>query len=204
MKPFIGKRFHQEAQKRILLLGESFYQPHGATLHLQPQTWYSSSHAELTLEQLNYIDTQNIITESAANGLKNRAHSIYREIAKALNSTGPNYPEYKHAIEHCAYLNYFQRPAEVPGKSIRKTSSDIEISNQVLDVVISSLRPNLVICVSRLAGAEMRNYASARNLSFVSVPHPASQWWNRSCLKYGGLKGRELLAKHLVESKWFG
>jgi hypothetical protein len=200
--PFIGKHYQSDKHKRVLIIGESHYQPEGSINHLNPKVWYAQSETNLSEKEIGWISTDRIVREAKHEGFKNHAFVIFREIARQLNDAGLKYQNFHEAIEHCMFYNYFQRPAEETGNSINIRNEDEVVAESVLRWVISSFSPELVIVVSRLAGKYACSILKKQNIHFINPPHPASQWWNRKSAKYDGLYGRELIVQFLNEKSW--
>jgi hypothetical protein len=202
MLPHVGKSYRTPLHKRVLVIGESHYLPKGAALHFNAEGWYHSNWSQLKEQEIGYISTAQIIQEAKNERYRNRSYGIFRETAGALDRSGLHLPSWEDAIEHCIFINYFQRPAEETGKSIRVQEIDVRVANEVLGLLIAEYAPEIIIVVSSLAGRYVREYLKDKGIPFIVTPHPSTSWWNRAAPKYGGLRGRDLFSKILKEQSW--
>ena len=200
MMPWIGVHYRQ-SPKRLLFLGESHYLPPSSAAR-SSEHWYSSSQDRLNPEELLYVSTAEIIKKSKAEGFKKPGHGIYKQIAKQLNESGRGRDSDNEAIEHCAFYNFFQRPAESAGGSIGYDASDKRIAQEVLEWFITAHRPQLVVVVSRKAGPCATPILEAAGVKYAVTPHPTCRWWNRAARAYGGKKGREIIPAFLERNNW--
>lgn len=201
MKPWIGENYHSRTHKRLLILGESHYLPEDSTVHLDADTWYNKKEQDLSEKEVKWLSTSGIIKKNKETNFPNKAHGIYRNVCIEINSNTFNYKLSSQIIDHFAYYNFFQRPAEVTGDSIKVKDIDKEIAISVLESVINKLDPELIIFISSLAGNAGKDILSRREIPFVVTPHPTCAWWNRSAKKYNG-RGRDLVPAFLDENKW--
>lgn len=202
MTPHIGSEYISITHKRILILGESHYQPKGSKAHINCELWYESTEASLTEKELGWIRIKQLIRDAKEERYRNKAHGIYREISRSLSNAGLNLECYTQGIEHCMFMNYFQRPAEETGKSILVKQRDVEVSEETLKYVLDTYSPELIIVTSRLAGRYASKFLNTTNIPFVVTPHPSTAWWNREAKKYNGLKGREIFSDFLKNQEW--
>lgn len=201
MKPWIGSRYQSSSHKKLLVIGESHYLPKDSTIQLDPEAWYQKQQSDLNPEEIKWLSTAKIINHNKDKNFPNKAHGIYRNTAHAINSVSFNYDKPSEAIEHFAYYNFFQRPAEKTGKSIQVSKYDKMVSNEVLNSVITKLNPELVIFVSALAAKHGKTTVQSKNLPFIVTPHPTCAWWNKYAKKYNG-KGRDLIPVFLDKYNW--
>jgi len=201
MKPWIGNKYHSPMHKRLLVLGESHYLPKGSTVHLIAEDWYEKQQKDLSKEEVKWLSTSGIIENNKDKNFPKKAHGIYKNACIEINSCSFNYKLSSQAIEHFAYYNFFQRPAEVTGDSIKVKGIDKEVSILVLESVIKKLEPELIIFTSSLAGKFGKEVASKKGIPFVITPHPTCAWWNRTAKKYNG-RGRDLISTFLEQYKW--
>ncbi|RLA08001.1 MAG: hypothetical protein DRQ51_04030 [Gammaproteobacteria bacterium] len=202
MVPRIGCDYKNKLHKRLLIVGESHYLPNESSTHLNSENWYRDvSKKDLTVKEIQWISTENIITSSLKDNFKNKAHWIYKNIAYELNESGLKLDNFRSAINHICYYNYFLRPAK-QGKSLEVAKKDIETAEEVLKWFIEKYKPELIIFTSSLAGIKAKPILDKAEISYVITPHPTCQWWNRIAKKYGNIRGRDLFRKFLNENKW--
>jgi hypothetical protein len=199
MKPFVGARFRDERQPAILLVGESHYLPPASTVHLDEASWYAGTAEALSETEASWISTAQIVRAACAERFKNKAYSIWRNSFKTINDHGPRYPDVVQVAEDVAFYNFFLRPART-GRSIRVGPLDLERANEAFAHWCRELRPTLVVFLSALAHRSLR--AGDTTLPISVVPHPASQWWYRPSMAYGGKSGREALAHCVAGLEW--
>ena len=202
MKPWIGEAYYSKEHKRLLVIGESHYLPKGSTKSLNVESWYQSEQCILNDQELRYISTSKIIEKNLDSNFKKNEHGIYRNFSKVINGVSYNYSLPSDAMNHLAFMNFFQRPAEVNGGSIRVAKKDIEISTLVLTDVIRELAPDLVIFTSSKAGKHGAPLVKKLDIPVVVTPHPTCQWWNRQAKSYGGY-GRDIIPKFLIKHGWY-
>jgi len=87
-------------------------------------------------------------------------------------------------------MNYFQRPSEQCGDSIKISKLDSTYALANIIAVNEVLQPNKIIFVSTKAYDNFMSTISPTALESFNyvgcVPHPsASSWWNRTSPKYG-------------------
>ena len=204
LQPYVGENYGNGKAKRLLILGESHYQPKGATKHLNPEVWYNQlSHKDLGEEEHGWTDTAGIVLEARDVDITLRAYRIYMNIAKELNALGLRYENYTDALLHIMYMNYFQRPAEETGKSIRVTGIDRQMAESVMRAVLRDCQPELVIIVSKLAADNNAwRVFDEMGIPYAVTPHPACVWWNKYAGKYGNRRGRDVFNDFLKEHDW--
>jgi len=201
MKPRIGSNYNSGKHRRLLIMGESHYLPLKSTIHKVDSNWYNNISTRLSELEKTWVSIEAIIANSLKEKFKNKAHSIYRNIAWELNEIGLKLENYCNAIEHIAFYNYFQRPA-IEGDSLIVTNQDILVANEVLDWFIKEYSPELVIITSSLAGQRAKSVLENKSIPFVITPHPGCHWWNRTAKKYNGCRGRDLFTNFLVKNRW--
>ena len=201
MLPRIGNKYELSRQKRLLVIGESHYFPEDSKIHHDAEKWYNSHESFLTDIEKNWVWTEKIVTESKKSGFSNRAHSIYRNISKELNTRGLDYDCTWEAIEHCVYYNFFQRPAKT-GLSLELENKDVEVSMEVFEWILNKQKPSIVLFTSALAGNCAKYTLERLRIPFRITPHPGCVWWNRKAKKYGGQTGREYFASFLDDNNW--
>jgi hypothetical protein len=201
MKPWVGDEYRSPLHKRLLVIGESHYLPPGSTIHLDAACWYEKEQSSLNEQEVNWLSTSEIIKKHKENGFRVKAHGIYKKACVSINSCTFNYETSSKVIDHYAFYNFFQRPAETSGDSIKVKEIDRQVSSSVFLSVLEKLDPELIIFTSSLAGDAGRQLLSNSNIPFVVTPHPTCPWWNRSAIKYNG-KGRDLIPIFLMKYEW--
>ena len=201
MTPRVGKNYAAPEHKRLLILGESHYLPKKSIAHLDAEAWYANDDSSLSSTEKCWVSTSKIITESAKNGFKNKAHSIYKNIAWELNEAGIKNNDFCQAIEEVAYYNFFQRPA-IEGLSLEVAELDVEVAEATLTWFIENHSPELIVFTSTLAGGFAKKTLAKYNLPYVVTPHPGCAWWNKTAKKYKGMRGRDLLSSFLSKEQW--
>jgi len=156
MKPYIGHNYGKDGQLKILLIGESYYLPKDSTINKDfdnPDKWYNSKQSDLYKKEEDCINCRQLLDR----GWKDpghKGHKIYRALDEALFDSGLfNTSKHEKTTPNVAYMNGFQRPSPETGSSIKPyfTDKDIEISVNVIKQVVSIIKPNLVIFVSKLS-----------------------------------------------------
>ena len=201
MKPWVGNKYESSLNKRLLVIGESHYLPKESKIHLDADSWYARQQSELNEEEVKWLSTSGIIKNNKDRNFPTKAHGIYRNACSVINECSFNYELSSKVIEHYAYYNFFQRPAEVTGDSIKVKNIDKEESNIVFQSIIGKLNPELIIFTSSLAGKNGRGVAETNGIPFVITPHPICAWWNRTAKKYKG-KGKDLIPAFLAKHEW--
>lgn len=191
--PWVGIGY-RKAKLKILLLGESHYLPNGVTYHHDADAWYSGIQIT-SAEDLKWMATRSIIRNGLHSDWKGRSKTIYRNLSSAL--VAENFSVEDAPFTSLAYMNFFQRPAEKTGDSIRVKDVDRRISAATVAHVSSCLQPNLVVFCSALAWRAAIEEGllltlKSQGCGVGSIPHPASAWWNRKSLIRGGRSGRQV------------
>jgi len=211
LKPFIGEHF-AKAKKRILFIGESHYLPAKFNNENTISTkWYSKRLSDYLFDEeaQRWLSTSTIIQEDVIEGDQwVGSHSIYRNLgnvyADVFGQSG-----YRESLKQISFYNYFLRPAEKEGESIRIKDWDEEVhSFQVLNSIQEILKPDLIVFASSKAknsfhrvrwADEYREVGERLEAIIEQVPHPTRSWWNRSMKKYDGRTGKEHLMKVLQD-----
>jgi hypothetical protein len=204
MIPFVGENYDSQYHKKLLLVGESHFLPEYSNYHLDAEKWYNGNHTNLNTEEKKWIDTTGV-----AEGLH---HSFFKVLNRAIqdsgiSTTGENY------LSEVSFYDYFQRPA-VTGESIKKSMTDLdkEIALDTFKKVVSILKPDLIIFVSKLAVEVFENNKidnkpvwewtkSVGVEKYIYTNHPTSSWWNRATRSdyFKGLTSREFFNAFLEE-----
>ena len=174
MRPFVGCHY-QDTDLKILIIAESHYLPQKSTIHLNAEKWFKGDDNKMNECEQKWVKTRNII-----GGENMKAHTIYRNLAKALVETG--FPDEGNAFRSVAFMNAFQRPARCK-KSIKVEKIDLEVSRQVVQSVVDILRPDAIIFTSTKAAKKIGKHITGRT---YRTPHPACGWWGRASKKGTG------------------
>jgi len=194
MKPWVGSEY-THSKVKILVIGESHYLDAGSIYHHDTQGWYEGVKVS-DKKDWGWIKTRNIISNGINTKWKDKSKAIYRNIEKALFETELYKEKQLTVFSDIAFLNYFQRPAQQTGKSIKVSKLDSDISNKVVSQVVTTISPDIVIFTSSLA------WRHAKRSGFVKVlddslikctraPHPGMPWWNRVSKMYGNRTGKQ-------------
>jgi hypothetical protein len=80
-------------------------------------------------------------------------------------------------------MNFFQKPAQETGESIKVTSEDKNVANIVLKNVIDIIKPDYLFFLSSISWDFFdKNIFAINKIGHSS--HPTSIWWNRATAKY--------------------
>ncbi len=194
MLPFVGEDYDSANHSKMLIVGESFYFPEDSTLHKDPAKWYSATQVLLNPEEIAYIDCKGLLECDWNYG----GHKIYREINACLAEL--NLPFHDRPVSNISFTNAFMRPATESGNSFKYccVEQDVAESVKVLTDIISILRPDIVIFVSKYAwdtvGWKIKSQVKETAFDFVS--HPADPFhWNDESYEHGRDKFIMLLKK---------
>ncbi|SNY49754.1 hypothetical protein SAMN06297280_1531 [Arsukibacterium tuosuense] len=201
--PWVGPGY-ENAQNKLLVLGESHYLDEGSNYHHDPVRWYEGVDISQCTDR-HWMHTANIIQNGLNNGWKEKSKLIYKNISKALIESAVTGFAVDEPFAEICYLNYFQRPAEKTGKSINVSEADARTSASVVTKVISILNPGLVVFSSTLAWRSatksgLINLLKETGIKCARVPHAGMPWWNRSSKKYGGKTGKQYFIDFLRDA----
>ena len=193
MRPWVGTDYNNQKVK-VLTIGESHYLAKGSTYHIDADDWYDGISMSDKPDKAG-IHTRNVIFNGIKTNWKKKSKVIFKntEDALFLSNLFPVKPE--SAYYNIAFMNFFQRPAEKTGKSIKVKSVDLAISKQVFSEVVNIINPTTVLFTSVLAYKNAKKngvlrYLTSNNIPFVKCPHPATSWWNRESKAYGNKTGK--------------
>ena len=149
---------------------------------------------------VDYTWTAKIV---AAVDWNNGGHRIYKVLREAFKENNRKIER----LEDCAFMNFFQRPAQESGKSIVHKTKDIEVAGDTLQAVCKILEPTKIFFVSSRAYEAFCAYINNKehllkwewakkscqaiqmrdsfNDAIVGhSAHPGCSWWNRSSKNY--------------------
>ena len=155
MLPFIGHNYGK--LKKLLIVGESHYL-HNKNSELTNKysdiikNWYSITH-DYILSKVDEKIGKDIIscTNTRANlkaFMKDcrtlKAYTIYKNVSDvAMQSTF--FKENKvEPFTYMAYMNFFQRPADLTGEKLIPNRTDVEIARNVFSYVINIIKTAIV------------------------------------------------------------
>ncbi|SDJ80460.1 hypothetical protein SAMN05444748_1241 [Variovorax sp. OV700] len=192
MKLWVGTGFSARSLK-LLVVGESHYLPPEDQFHLDIGGWYARS--AVPPGRLGWVRTRAIIQNGINNRWKGRAKVIYRNIETALAASSAFGDGSAQVFARIAFMNFFQRPAEVSGDSIKVSNQDAEVANTVFQAVVHVLKPTAVVFVSSKASHHAKSggshaFLDAMGIGFARAPHPATAWWHRASPRYGNVTGK--------------
>ena len=190
--PYVGKNYDKY---KMLIIGESHYLDKDSTFKNTPENWYKSN-----IKNLNNKDQQTTCIRRVVNNIQEdgedgkvrvdkwrKSRTIWRNIAKIFAEFPDHMPQKDewNLMSYAAVMNGFMRPAEKTGKSIKVEDEDVKKSVEVIDEVLTILKPNYICFASKKA---YNNLVKNKKLNppltydkdnIIVVPHPASAWWNR-------------------------
>jgi len=193
LKPYIGENY-SNTRLKLLVVGESHYLSKKTNYHHDPVEWYKGIDISDDMDDAG-IKTRNIIIKWMNNECKRKSRVIYRNIEKALFDSDFFKGKPDNAFSEIAFMNFFQRPAEINGKSIIVSDIDLTESNKIFSEVVNIIQPDSVIFTSSLAYKAAKkggtlNQLKARNITFTRTPHPGTSWWNRISKAYSNKTGK--------------
>lgn len=200
MRVWVGRNF-ASTKTRLLVVAESHYMPDTCTVHHDPIAWYSG--VEIPAGARDWMCTRGIIQNGINIRWNTKSKTIYRNIEAAIAASGifPDGP--RSVFSEIAFFNFFQRPAEVLGGSIRVSQADHEMACMVFKDVVGTIKPTAVAFTSTLASNHakaggLKDFLEVNGIAHVTTPHPSSAWWNRPSRPYGDRTGRQSLVDFLT------
>ena len=193
MMPWIGCGFTTQKIK-ILLIGESHYLPKDCIYHLDAEAWYRGTSTTITKGRGSFT-TRDIISSGTKDNWKKKSRAIYKNTENAIYESRLFSIKPATTYANTAFMNFFQRPAQTNGDSIKPSNLDITVSNEVFSNVVKIIRPDVVIFTSSLAykaaaKEQSLKYLKEMNIQYTRCPHPYTSWWNRPSKKYENKTGR--------------
>ncbi len=215
MMPWVGSQFGK-AHNKILIIGESHYLPKGSTIQREPKKWYESSISDLGINpianesEIDYTETAEIVSHGM-NNWNNGGHRFFRYIHTAMRDSGItlNSGLNDNLFRYFAFYNFFQRPAEESGGSLKNTKLDDKIAYEVFEKNVEILNPDAVFVVSKKAwdslmqwywrSSEYKNInrfiikTNEKNLLSGYAPHTACyRFWYKPYPRYeNSFSGKE-------------
>lgn len=199
--PWVGENY-RNTKNKMVILGESHYLPEYSNCHHDPESWYEGINV-LNSKELSWMNTAGIIKNGInRKGWKAKGHRIYTNLSRAMKETKIEEFDVEQPFNQISYLNYFQRPAEVSGNSIKVSKLDSRNSADTVKSVIQILKPGMVVFCSSKAGRYAKNAGLWEELmqmgiKSIRVPHAAMPWWNRASKKYNNLTGKQYFIEQL-------
>lgn len=212
LETFVGNNYGKTGGTKVLYYGESHFLPNNKGETFSDEVWYNNTSKDLGLsdKDIGWINTKEIIRNDVIDSpLKDKSHSMYRNIGN-VHGEALNKGDYRTALDDLSYGNYFKRPAETTGGSIKVTEMDKEVAYDAFKKDLETLKPDKIAFSSKKAYEAAIETANKRGdnkiLQFlkeraVVVPHATSAWWNRISKAYGGLSGKERLIQFLRDPK---
>ena len=185
MLPFIGEDYDKQ-NKRLLIISESHYLSEDSTLDVSK--WYEMNEKCLSVDEKQYTNTRNLLYEHRA-----KQQTIFKPIADAILEIGFK-PVDINIFRYLAWYNFFQRPAEGTGESIRPTVLDREKAEETFTHIFDVINPTHVIFISSKAwgwAGILRDQFEDKPIVFDFTSHPNTSWWNREAKKYSNMTGKE-------------
>lgn len=146
--PYISAKY-TEAPLKILIVGESHYLNEKYDDQVDANTWYDD-HENLSKrlkDDLSGTNTRLVIADYKGNNRTLKAYRIFLNLEAAYRQVFAD----RTLFNECAFINYFQRPAERNGGSINASERDHNIAYENISVLIATLHPDKIIFVSRKA-----------------------------------------------------
>lgn len=194
--PWVGQAFDNQ-NPRILVMGESHYLDSSSDYHHNAAAWYAGIDIQ-EKHDVSWTITRRIVANGLANNWMEKSKTIYRNIEAAAVYAGIGASTSDSPFHSMAFMNYFQRPAQVSGKSIVVSALDRSHSAAVLNSVLEILNPQIVIFCSVLAWKAARQSVQGHHgICFAYTPHPATRWWHTPMQKYKGKSGRKIFIEAL-------
>lgn len=180
MIPFVGNNYGKK--KKLLIIAESHYCPEKTDKNII-ENWYSIDNSGLNDEIIGWTNTAEILNDNIDLNRFRYAHVIHRNIYYAINETGFKLDNDKEVLTYISFMNFFQRPAETTGKSIKVTQEDRNVANNVLKNVIDIIKPEFIFFVSSQSWKFFDKELFDKNKT-GNGPHPGCKWWNKNSRKY--------------------
>lgn len=200
LRPFVGLNYDTLGNSPLLLVGESHYLPPGSSQHLCSDGWYAGDSSTLNEKEQFWINTSELVRHHQSNGFREKGVAIWRNAFSEINTRGPRYGDFRQVADEIVFCNFFLRPGQT-SESLRVTSQDRRVANEVFRIVFETYQPSAVAFVSRLAYGCCES-ADAIGVQVVAAPHPGCPHWNRVSPKYNNKRGRDALGDLAASIRW--
>lgn len=204
--PFVGKDYPKNDKKKFLYVLESHYLPEFSDVYANmpkksknknkwlKEQWYkhdfswenlkSSSKSEISLyrEDIEYMWTERVVKNNIK--FNNRFKALFENMLNIKKE------EIERAVKSIAFMNYFLRPSEYTGASIKHEYIDSLFSYLNLIRVWKALdEPNIIICTAKARKSFEfywglhKNYGKTYLIpenKFCLCNHPSNRSWNKS------------------------
>lgn len=186
--PHIGKNY-SEAKTKILIIGESHYLDEDHDNAFPADVWYNKPE----LVKSSNIDFGWCNTRKVVDWYLTRYHenTLGRKFGffRNLNAVYTAFASGNNLFEDGAYINYYQRPSQTQGKTIKVHNFDRSVGYQNLSAVCEVIRPDVVVFASKKAHNDFKKSHRELQNEFIpqvhQVPHPSSAHWNKASKNYG-------------------
>lgn len=234
--PFVGKDYPENDKKKFLYVLESHYLPNSSSfyeLHYNKldtedkknkwlkEQWYKKDFKWSNLKQFNennaessekeeiFLHREDIEYMWTESVVKNNIKYNNRFIALFENMLNIKKEEIERVVKSIAFMNYFLRPSEDTGASIKYEYIDSLFSYLNLIRVWEALgKPYIIICSAKVRNSfngywKKHNKISSNSENIIPVTslclcnHPSNMSWKR---KIDGYKNNEEKLKTFIES----
>lgn len=205
--PYIGQNYEKTG---VLLIGESHYIGAATYPQWKATNWYhaplpagTDSPFDRNGPYASWFDTRATLGRYM-NDARGRGHTIFSRPAAVLQELGLGAGEKYYDFDHFAFVNFFQRPSLQAGAGFddQNIEEDTQVANEVISQLISILRPNAVIFLSKRAYDAFHKGLCPR-VPVYAVSHPTCPWWHRKRRDGGCAREdfKDILRKVLVEGQ---
>jgi hypothetical protein len=181
--PYVSEGYN-EAPVKILIIGESHYLNSKYNDKVDANAWYDE-HEKITAmlkDNLSGMNTRAVINDFNGSNRTLKAYRIFLNLEAAYNQIFDK----RNLFKECLFINYFQRPAERNGDSIKAGKRDHEVAYENITGLIEMFNPDKIVFVSRKSFDSFKSNVKDIDYKKINVvPHPASAWWNKKSPKYG-------------------
>lgn len=191
--PFVGSKW-EASKHKILLVAESHYLPKEYNNKFGPDEWYKvTSNSFKDYRLIGYTDTR-----ANVEGVEESwGHSIHKNVVRSFNNVF-GYTSPMESYSQIAFYNYFQRPAEENGKSIRSTHEDHQLAFDFHLYLKEKIQPDWVMFLSKKAYHLYIGFGGSGD-RVSTVPHPTSSWWNRKSKSHSNRTGKEKFEEIIIK-----
>ena len=219
MLPFVGVNYGK--LKKLLIVGESHYLHNSNSEFSQIYSdiinnWYSVTHGDIFSKIGKKIGSDII---SCTNTIANvnafitncrtlPAYRIYKNVSDVAMKNSFFKGNNIEPFTYIAYMNFFQRPAELTGEKINPSKVDVEIAKNVFSHVINTIKTDYIFVVSSNVWDYLHSIKFENIITGHSC-HPGCAWWNIKAKKYTKyppkikVTGKESFNDFLIVNKIF-